>query len=90
MRKCRASYYAYIVEGTDRTYYAGATNNLEKRLKSHNAGNGAKYLRGRAPVELVYAQEYKNYKRALEAERELKKLTRKQKEDLINKLGGHP
>src|SRR3990167_5133333 len=77
-----ASYQAYIVQCADGTYYAGSTNNLEKRLKLHNAGNGAKYLRGRGPVAVVYAKTYRYYKRALDAERQLKKLTREQKEEL--------
>lgn len=53
-------------------------------------GNGAKYLKGKSPVQLVYAKEYKYYKNALRGERNLKKLTRKQKEDLIIKYGTDP
>ncbi len=72
-----------MVQCADATYYAGSTNNLAARIKLHNAGNGAKYLRGKGPVKLAYVKEYQYYKRALQAERNLKKLTRQQKEVLI-------
>jgi len=49
----------------------------------HNKGKGAKYLRGKLPVQLVYAKEYRYYKNALRAERNTKKLTHKQKEELV-------
>jgi putative endonuclease len=76
-------FYVYIVQCLDGTYYTGYTNDLNKRLKLHNNGHGAKYLRGKLPVTLAYAKEYKYYKNALHAERNLKKLTRKEKEVLI-------
>ncbi len=76
-------YFVYMVQCADGTYYAGSTNNLEVRIKLHNAGNGAKYLRGKGPVQLIYAKEYRYYKRVLHAERNLKKLTREQKKELI-------
>ena len=72
-----------MVQCADATYYIGSTNNLESRIKLHNAGNGAKYVRGKGPVRLVYAKEYRYYKNVLHAERNLKKLTRSQKEMLI-------
>lgn len=81
--KRKANFYVYILRCNDGTYYSGYTNNLENRVKLHNKGNGAKYLRRKLPVELVYAKEYRYYKNALRAERNLKKLTRKQKEELI-------
>ncbi|MBI2174552.1 MAG: GIY-YIG nuclease family protein [Candidatus Omnitrophica bacterium] len=76
-------FFVYIVECQDGTYYTGYTSNLQDRLRLHNCGNGAKYVRGKGPVELVYVKEYWSYKRALDAERQIKKLTRKQKEELI-------
>ena len=52
-----------MLECGDGTYYTGYTSDLEKRLKEHNDGKrGAKYLRGKIPVKLVYAKEYKYYK----------------------------
>jgi putative endonuclease len=79
----KSIYYVYIIEASDGTYYTGYTNNLGRRLKEHGTARGARYLRGKGPVELVYAKEYCYYKNALHAERNLKKLTRAQKEELI-------
>lgn len=79
----KSKYFVYILKCSDDTYYAGYTNDLEKRITLHNKGNGAKYLRGKRPVELVYAKEYKYYKSALNWEREIKSYTRKEKEELI-------
>ena len=76
-------FHAYIVVCSDGTYYTGSTGDLEKRVESHNKGRGAKYLRGKRPVELVYARAYRYYKLALKAERKIKTLTRRQKEALI-------
>lgn len=76
-------YFVYMVQCSDGTYYTGSTSSLEARIKLHNAGNGAKYLRGKGPVELVYAKEYRYYKNALHGERNLKKTTRREKEALI-------
>ena len=76
-------YYVYIVECATGTYYTGFTKDVENRLKLHNNGSGAKYLRGKGPVQLVYVREYLYYKNACHAERDLKKLTRKKKEELI-------
>ena len=73
----------YLLECGDGTYYTGYTNNLETRLKLHNEGRGAKYLKGRLPVKLVYAKEYRYFRNAIHAERNVKKLTRSQKEELV-------
>ena len=73
----------YILQCSNGTYYTGYTNNLENRIKEHNNGNGAKYLRGKLPVKLVYAKEYRYYKNAVHRERNIKKMTRKQKEELV-------
>ena len=76
-------YYVYMVKCADGTYYTGFTKEVENRLKLHNAGNGAKYVRGKGPVQLVYAKEYRYYKNALRAERTMKTFTRQQKDELI-------
>ena len=81
----KAQFYVSIVKCARGTYYAGYTNNLEKRIALHNKGNGAKYLKGRSPVKLVYVMEYIYYKNALRAERNMKKRTRKEKEILIKR-----
>ena len=76
-------FWVYIVRCCQGTYYTGYTNDLEQRIKLHDSGQGAKYLRGKGPVVLVYAKEYRYYKNALNAERRLKKYTRSQKDELI-------
>ena len=78
-------YFVYIVTCKNGTFYTGYTNDLKKRIESHNKGTGAKYLRGKGPIELVYFKEYRYYKNALKAERETKKLTRGQKEEIVKK-----
>lgn len=76
-------YYVYIIECSDQTFYTGYTVDLERRIKSHNQGNGAKYTRGRIPVKLRYYEEFHDRSCALKREWALKKLTRKQKKKLI-------
>ena len=73
----------YILKCSDGTLYTGWTNNLEKRLKEHNAGQGAKYTRGRRPVKLVYTEIHYTKREAMQRESQIKKLTRKEKEALI-------
>jgi len=80
--KRKGRFHVYIVVCADGTYYTGSTGDLKKRIELHNKGRGAKYLRGKRPVELVYARPYRYYKSALNAEREIKKLTRAKKESL--------
>lgn len=77
-------YYVYIVKCRDNTLYTGITTDLEKRLAKHNQGTGAKYTRGRTPVELVYYEKGYTKSEALKREISIKKLTRIKKEKLIN------
>ena len=76
--------YTYIVECADGSLYTGFTNDLEKRMKAHNEGKGAKYTRGRGPVTLVYFEEYETKEEAQSREWHIKQLTKKQKLALIN------
>ena len=75
--------YVYIIECSDGSLYTGWTNNLDKRIKKHQAGTGAKYTRGRLPVVLVYYEELENRSQALMREAQIKKMTRIEKESLI-------
>ena len=75
--------YAYIVECADGTLYSGWTNDLEKRIAAHNAGQGAKYTRSRRPVTLRYYEEFEDKSEALRRECALKKLSRAKKQALI-------
>ena len=76
--------YTYILECSDGTYYTGWTNDLEKRVKMHNAGRGAKYTRARRPVILAYYEVFQTKEEAMRREWEIKQLSRKGKEKLIN------
>lgn len=77
--------YTYILRCADGTLYTGWTNNLEKRLAAHNAGIAAKYTKSRRPVELVYFEEFETKEEAMSREWHIKKLTRAEKLELINK-----
>jgi putative endonuclease len=76
-------HYAYIVECADGTYYCGYTNDLEKRIETHNRGKGAKYTKPRLPVVLVYYEEFETKEEAMSREWHLKQLTHAQKQALI-------
>ena len=78
--------YTYILECADGTYYCGWTNDLEKRIKTHNAGKGGKYTRARLPVKLVYYEEFDKKEEAQSREWHIKRLSRKEKEVLVNSL----
>lgn len=75
--------YTYMVQCADGTLYTGWTNDIEKRMESHNNGTGAKYTRSRTPVELVYLEESATKQEAMSREFHIKKLTRRKKEELI-------
>ena len=76
-------YYVYLLRCADGTLYTGFTNDLARRLAVHNAGKGAKYTRGRRPVELVYWESFSNKSSALRREYAIKRLPRGQKLALI-------
>ena len=75
--------YTYIVKCSDGTFYTGWTTNVEKRIEVHNAGKGAKYTKPRRPVELVYHEEFQTKEEAMRREYEIKRMTRRKKEQLI-------
>lgn len=78
--------YTYILKCNDGTLYCGWTNDLEKRIKTHNDGKGAKYTRSRLPVSLVYYEKFESSVEAQKREREIKKLSRSEKLNLIKNL----
>ncbi len=78
-------WYVYILRCWDGTLYTGMTDDLEKRLAAHNAGKGAKYTRGRGPVELVYHEIFDTKVEACRREYAVKQLTRPEKQKLIEK-----
>lgn len=77
------SSYVYVLRCGDGSLYTGWTNNLEQRLAAHKNGKGAKYTKGRTPIELVYFEELPDKSSALKRENELKKLKKQEKEELI-------
>ena len=82
------SWFVYILRCGDGTLYTGVTDDVQRRLAAHQAGKGAKYTRGRGPLELVYTQEQPDKSTALRREFQIKKLTRPQKERLISAQHG--
>lgn len=79
--------YTYIVKCADGTLYTGWTNDLDKRMKAHNCGKGAKYTKTRRPVKLVYYEEHDTKNEAMSREYAIKQLTRKEKVTLIKNCG---
>jgi putative endonuclease len=77
------SWHVYMLRCADQSLYTGITNDLTARLDTHNAGKGAKYTRGRGPVELVYAEPVADQGSALRREAELKRWPRRAKLALI-------
>lgn len=75
--------YTYMAQCADGTLYTGWTNDLQKRITAHNAGRGAKYTASRRPVTLVYAERHENKVSAMQREYHIKRLSRAEKEQLI-------
>ncbi len=80
--------YTYIVTCSDGTLYTGWTNNIEKRIRCHNSGKGAKYTKSRLPVTLSYYEEFETKEEAMRREYEIKHLTREKKLQLIVSKSG--
>ena len=77
------SWFVYMLRCGDGTLYTGATDDVPRRLAAHRAGKGAKYTRGRGPLELVYQEKVPDKSAALRREIAIKRLTRAEKERLI-------
>lgn len=78
-----ATWYLYILRCSDGTLYTGITTDVEKRLEQHRTGKGAKYTRGRGPLELVYQETCLDHSQALKREAAIKRMSRQKKEILI-------
>lgn len=76
-------WFVYILRCGDGTLYCGSTDDVQRRLQMHASGKGAKYTRGRGPLELVYAEEVESWPAALRREHAIKKLRREEKLQLI-------
>ncbi len=78
------AYYVYILECKDKTLYTGSTNDLQKRVFTHNnSKTGAKYTKARRPVVLKYSEKFRTKSKAMKRECTIKNLTRKEKLKLI-------
>jgi putative endonuclease len=77
------SFFCYILECADGTYYTGWTTDPQRRLRQHNHGNGARYTRSRRPVRLVYVEEQPDRGSAMRREVQIKRMSRVAKKKLI-------
>ena len=77
-------YFVYIIECSDRSFYTGITNDLERRFGEHKDGAGGHYTSSKKVERIVYSEEHDNKSSALRRECQIKKWTRTKKEALIN------
>lgn len=77
------TYFVYILQCCDSSYYIGLTENLDIRLQQHNEGRGGQYTCSRRPVVLVYSERHSGLENALRRERQLKRWTKEKKAALI-------
>ena len=75
-------WYVYMLRCGDGTLYTGITDDIDRRFAAHQAGKGAKYTRGRGPLELVYREELADKSAALKREYQIKRLPRLEKQAL--------
>lgn len=78
-------WHLYILRCGDRSLYTGITTDVQRRFAAHCAGKGAKYTRGRGPLELVYREVCGSHSDALKREWQVKQLSREEKEMLLNR-----
>lgn len=77
------TWYVYMLRCKDGTLYTGVSDDVARRAAVHNSGKGAKYTRSRRPVAVVYTEECESHSAALRREIVIKRLTRQEKEQLI-------
>jgi putative endonuclease len=85
MLRRKARFWVYMIRCRDKSLYTGYTTDLENRLETHKSGRGAKYLRGKGPLKLVYNKEYRSLSAALKEEIRIKALKKPEKLLLIRK-----
>ena len=81
-------HYMYVLECADGSFYTGYTTDVERRVAEHDAGEGAKYTRGRTPVELIYQESFGSRSSAMRREHEIKTFSRARKERLVRDVSG--
>ncbi|WP_417880960.1 GIY-YIG nuclease family protein [Vibrio sp.] len=77
------SWFVYLIRTRTKTLYCGITNDLERRFEQHQTGKGAKYLRGKGPLSLVWSQQVADKSAAIKEEIRIKKLSKAAKESFI-------
>jgi putative endonuclease len=77
------SFYVYILKCIDGSFYTGYTKDIDQRTKQHSTGKGAKYTKAHPPEYLAYTEVFDNRGKAMRREREIKKLSHQQKQQLI-------
>lgn len=80
-------HWVYVIECDDGSFYTGYTTDVERRVREHDRGEGAKYTRGRTPVELVHAEQFESKSGAMSREYAIKQLSRAEKERLVERGG---
>ena len=84
MTTTRSPHCVYVLRCADGSLYTGYTTDVERRVAEHDAGEGAKYTKGRTPVDLVHVESYESRSAAMAREYEIKQLRREEKERLVD------
>lgn len=79
-----SDHFVYVLRCGDDTLYTGYTTDVQRRVAEHDRGEGAKYTRGRTPVELVHVESFESRSIAMRREYEIKQLDRSAKESLVS------
>jgi putative endonuclease len=78
-----SGHFVYVLRCADGSLYTGYTTDVDRRVREHDQGKGAKYTRGRTPVELVHVERFDSRSTAMSREHEIKQLARSEKEMLV-------
>ena len=78
-------FYTYIARCADNSLYTGYCKDINSREEKHNLGKGAKYTKQRRPVKIIYFEKFKTKIEAIKREKQIKKLSKSNKEALIKK-----
>ncbi len=78
-------HYVYVLECSDGSFYTGYTTDVQRRVAEHDDGEGAKYTRGRTPVELLHTESFDSRSAAMRREAEIKGFSRDRKERLVRR-----
>jgi putative endonuclease len=78
-------YFVYLLLCKDKSIYTGITTDVERRLKEHKDGVGAKYTRSRTPIQILHTESFRNRSKAQKREAEIKRWPRQKKLQLITR-----